>query len=233
MAAVSASPPTYSPTRSPTTTTTTTTTKSSTSRGGYDLQFAETLPSHLVCLICGFVAREPHEMSCCGKLYCKSCIQGLRATSSRQCPNCHRVGEPSRPSQKSDSLIRGLMVCCKNASRECRWLGKLEEIDSHLLECPKAPVKCMYSDIGCRVRLLRENQEQHSVESIESHFMCALDMTVKLRRAYSELKRELQRVKQEYQPRLPLVVFKMGGFEGHRSAGKCWYSPSFLSHRYV
>ena len=224
MAAVSTSPPTYPLPPSPTTT------KSSTSSGGYDLQFAETLPSRLVCLICGFVAREAHKMSCCGKLYCKTCIRGLRATSE-QCPNCHRVGEPSRPSQKSDSLIMGLMVCCKNASKECQWLGKLEQIDAHLLECPKAHVKCMYSDIGCRVRLLRENQEKHRAESIQSHFVCALNTTVELQRAYSELKRELQRVKLDYQTRLPLAVFKMEGFAGHKSESKCWYSPSFLSHR--
>ena len=225
MAAVNAPPPMYSPAPSPTIT------KSGTSGGGYNLQFVETLPSHLVCLICGFVAREAHKMTCCGKTYCKSCIQGLREESEK-CPNCHRVGEPSRPSQRSDSLIVGLTVRCKNATKECQWLGKLEQIEAHLLECPKEHVKCMYSDIGCRVRPLRENQEMHNAEDVESHFMCALDTTVKLRKAYSELKRELQKVKQDCQPRLPLAVFKMQGFDEHKSSSKCWYSPSFLSHRY-
>ena len=42
---------------------------------GYDHQFVEKYSDGLLCLICLCVARDPQQLSCCGKLLCKGCLQ--------------------------------------------------------------------------------------------------------------------------------------------------------------
>ena len=59
--------------------------------GGYDCDFLEPPPDALLCLICTFVAREPMQMGCCGKLYCKHCLTENRKRSTA-CPNCRIQG---------------------------------------------------------------------------------------------------------------------------------------------
>ena len=54
---------------------------------GYDYTFVDPVPDALVCLICTFVAREPQQTVCCGKVYCKDCLDGLERHSTK-CPQC-------------------------------------------------------------------------------------------------------------------------------------------------
>ena len=42
--------------------------------GGYDCKFVDTPPDKLVCQICLLVARTPHQVTCCGRVYCKTCL---------------------------------------------------------------------------------------------------------------------------------------------------------------
>ena len=59
--------------------------------GGYDCDFLEPPPDALLCLICTFVAREPMQMDCCGRVYCKHCLTENRKRSVI-CPQCRRQG---------------------------------------------------------------------------------------------------------------------------------------------
>ena len=66
--------------------------------GGYDYKFVETPPDKLVCQICLLVARSPHQVTCCGKVYCKTCLDehkrhSLRSIYSKECPNCRKIGQ--------------------------------------------------------------------------------------------------------------------------------------------
>ena len=203
------------------------TTQTST-QGGYNLEFVETLPSHFICLICSFVAKHPYKTRCCGKIYCKSCLEHLR-NKSEMCPNCHEIST-SISAQKSHSQILELRVRCTNASRGCTWLGRVRELEGHCYECPKEVVRCEYYEIGCRTKLLREEQDEHKRENLSSHFGCALETVLILRKSQSELRKEVQEIRQTYQPRTPVAVFKMSNFSQYKAANKCWYSPSFLSH---
>ena len=55
---------------------------------GYDHQFVESPPDDLLCLICLSVVREPQQISCCGKVLCKVCLDELRKEHSNLCPQC-------------------------------------------------------------------------------------------------------------------------------------------------
>ena len=62
------------------------------SEGGYDYTFVETPPDRLMCQICQAVARAPHQVTCCGRVYCKACLEKYKRRSSN-CPNCRKRGQ--------------------------------------------------------------------------------------------------------------------------------------------
>ena len=48
--------------------------------GGYDCHFVNSdLPKEFYCLICTFVPRQPHQVTCCGKIYYKRCLDELKS----------------------------------------------------------------------------------------------------------------------------------------------------------
>ena len=54
---------------------------------GYDLDFVDTVPDALICLICTCAAKEAHQVTCCGRVFCKGCL-GKLVTNS--CPQCRK-----------------------------------------------------------------------------------------------------------------------------------------------
>ena len=60
--------------------------------GGYDCKFVDPPPDKLVCQICLLVARIPHQVMCCGRVYCKACLDEHKK-HSYTCPNCRKVGQ--------------------------------------------------------------------------------------------------------------------------------------------
>ena len=60
--------------------------------GGYDYEFVDTnLPDEFQCLICTLVPRDVHQASCCGKMFCKSCLDELKRKSTNYtCPQCRK-----------------------------------------------------------------------------------------------------------------------------------------------
>ena len=57
----------------------------------YDCKFVDTALGNLVCQICLHVARSPHQMTCCGKVYCQDCLDEHKRNSTI-CPNCRKRG---------------------------------------------------------------------------------------------------------------------------------------------
>ena len=56
---------------------------------GYNHQFVDQPPDDLLCLICLSVARDPQQITCCGKVTCKPCLEELKKHSN-DCPQCRR-----------------------------------------------------------------------------------------------------------------------------------------------
>lgn len=59
---------------------------------GYDYEFVETPPNDLICLICTFVAKDPQQLTCCGKIFCQVCLEEQKkrstVTNKHRCPQC-------------------------------------------------------------------------------------------------------------------------------------------------
>lgn len=106
--------------------------------GGYDYEFVDTdLPDEFQCPICTLVPRDVHQASCCGKMFCKSCLDELKRTSAHYlCPNC--LGDLQNYCFKDASngrRIRNLQIYCTNKDKRCNWKGCLQDINKHLSKC--------------------------------------------------------------------------------------------------
>ena len=60
--------------------------------GGYDCKFLDAPPDKLVCQICLLVSATPHQVTCCGRVYCQACHDEHKKRS-RTCPNCRKRGQ--------------------------------------------------------------------------------------------------------------------------------------------
>ena len=113
--------------------------------GGYDNEFCDSLPEECPCLVCTLVQKEPYQLTCCGKIFCKSCIDQLIHTNSR-CPNCRADSVKERkyfPDTNAERKIKSLRVCCRNKNNGCTWTGLLRDMaDTHIPECPNEMVEC-------------------------------------------------------------------------------------------
>ena len=75
--------------------------------GGYDCDFVNDVPASLQCLICTLPARDPQQVSCCGKIFCLSCLDILKKSKSNSCPNCRNQSWTSFSDKKSKLLPSG------------------------------------------------------------------------------------------------------------------------------
>ena len=124
-------------------------------RGGYDCEFVERPAGGVVqadrtsaaCPICSLVLREPHQATCCGSIFCHSCIQDVRNV----CPACK--GEFSAFADESfKRSLYAITIRCSQRGAGCEWVGKLGELDEHLNLQPlpkKLLVGCQFFEVEC------------------------------------------------------------------------------------
>ncbi|XP_003383553.1 PREDICTED: TNF receptor-associated factor 4-like [Amphimedon queenslandica] len=133
------------------------------SYGGYDYTFVDgDPPSNYICLICTLVSRDPHQVSCCYNIYCKSCLDKHRKKSSWNgrfsCPACRELLD-TRSYFKDGRLereIKALQVQC--TIEECDWKGTISDIEAHVMICPYRMVDC---SLGCGEKIRYKEVEAH------------------------------------------------------------------------
>lgn len=112
--------------------------------GGYECTFVDEPPDELVCQICSLVAQRPHQVSCCGRVFCKLCLEEYkkqREPCKFACPNCRQQG-CSFHDKRGSQNIKCLKVKCTNAESGCTWEGELFYLQGHLDECYFTKVLC-------------------------------------------------------------------------------------------
>ena len=111
--------------------------------GGYDYEFVSGPPSDdYTCLICSLVAREAQQASCCGKIFCKECLEKC-ARVKDSCPNCREdLNGKYFPDRRAIRDINQLNVYCKNKDEGCTWEGELRQAQTHQDSCPYCQVQC-------------------------------------------------------------------------------------------
>ena len=142
------------------------------SDGGYDYAFVAPGPSNeQMCPICHLVARKACQANCCGKIFCKGCLEILRQYSDEfNCPNC-RTNLNGRYFQdtRGDREICHLQIYCTNKNEGCSWQGILKDIDTHIKACRKQEVTCdKCDDVMQRHQLDLHNSD----ECLQRYYKC-------------------------------------------------------------
>ena len=117
--------------------------------GGYRYEFAEKrgVPDRLKCNICSLPSRDPHKSTCCGDIFCKSCLdhdKKAAATTNNACKTCGKKFE-TFPDRAVDNEIQELHVHCTNKVKGCMWKCKLKNINNHL----GYNKNCQFEEVMC------------------------------------------------------------------------------------
>ena len=118
--------------------------------GGYNYRFVDDdPPTKYICHICTFVARTPQQVSCCGYVFCESCLKELKSKGQQFiCPICRRnLKNKYFNDRRADLEIRSLQIYCTNKKESndditCQWKGNLKDIEDHFKVCPYQLVAC-------------------------------------------------------------------------------------------
>jgi TNF receptor-associated factor 4 len=126
------------------------------------------------CPICNKVLREPYQADCCGKSYCRLCIERHKS-NLQPCLECESKAFNLFHNKGLQKTIYGLSVYCTYKNEGCDWTGELKELDNHLNTHPQASkvldgcefvaINCPMSFAGCQVSLQRKDMKDHLTES--------------------------------------------------------------------
>ena len=149
---------------------------------GFECEFSVEPPKVLQtkCPVCLLVLREPYQATCCGKSFCKECIERVKR-NNQACPTCNDRDFNLFHNKGLQQSLYDFQVYCSHKSKGCEWTGELRELDKHLnseppadksLEgCPFTAINCPLSHTGCKVRLPRMDVKVHMNDELLSHVM--------------------------------------------------------------
>ena len=174
---------------------------------GFECDFVDKPPKavQFECPICLLVLREPYQATCCGKSFCKECIEPLKA-NSQPCPTCsgterfalfHNLG--------LQQSLYDFHVSCTHKSQGCEWAGELRELDNHLNSDPPADkslqgclytlIKCPLGCAGCKGGLVRKDVKSHISDNVFSHILSQNAQIMSFRQQLQDSKEHLSQLK--------------------------------------
>ena len=120
---------------------------------GFECEFVNYPPKEFQseCPVCVHILREPYQVTCCGKSFCKDCIKRVKG-GGKPCPCCKKEINDF-PNKGLQQPLYGFQVYCSNKDRGCEWKGELGQLDRHLNVSETTPENeldgCEYSNIDC------------------------------------------------------------------------------------
>ncbi len=120
--------------------------------GGFEVEFVNP-PTELQyeCSVCLQVLCEPHQATCCGSNFCKSCISRIK-NNSAPCPLCNDSEYKIFPDKRLKRSLMSYKVKCKHQAKGCEWVGELGELMKHLNENPTLDARqsgCEHQEVKC------------------------------------------------------------------------------------
>ena len=85
------------------------------------------------------------------------------------CQYCHDIEEHQFIEGRHKEECPKLPLPCPNKDE----VGSVphEDMEAHRKECPLEMIQCEYHNVGCEVRMAREDQERHENEKMKEHLM--------------------------------------------------------------
>ena len=136
------------------------------------------------------------EVNCsneCGKImqrhWMSSHVEKECLNRKSECQLCHVTGEYEFIEGKHKKKCPKLPVPCPN---KCN-IGDIprEGIEAHRKECPLEINQCEYYDVGCKVMVVRKDEDKHKEEKMEEHLMMT---KLELSCTKAQLSNALQRI---------------------------------------
>ena len=120
---------------------------------GFECEFVEKPPEMFQssCPICLLILREPYQVTCCGKSFCRACIQKIKSIN-QPCPTCNQENFTDYSNLGLQQPLYGFKVHCSNKDEGCDWQGELGQLDKHLNLNPdqdKQEIGCAYTKVKC------------------------------------------------------------------------------------
>ena len=147
---------------------------------GYECEFVEP-PPHVLpteCSICLHIPREPHQVSCCGQHFCKSCVEQAQS-ENKPCSLCNQPDFAATLDKSVQRHLNALKVYCTHKEQGCEWMGELRELDHHLNANPKSGEEltgCEFVELscihGCGGRFQRHSLNDHCNSCPSRPFSC-------------------------------------------------------------
>ena len=137
--------------------------------GGFHCEFVKPLERNNLqseCPVCLQIIRDPHQVTCCGKKYCYTCIEYIE-TSGRPCPNCNTKDIVSFPDVGLQQKLYALKVRCSHQKDGCEWTGELRQLDEHLNTDPQPEKQldgCQFVEIDC-IYNCRNHQQRRYIQN--------------------------------------------------------------------
>ena len=174
---------------------------------GFECEFVEKPPKAVQseCPICLLVLREPYQATCCGKSFCKECIERINA-NNQDCPTCNDKNFNLFHNLGLQQSLNDFEVYCSHKSKGCEWRGELRELDKHLnsdppadksLEgCPFTFIKCpLCCASSCEKTLYRRDIKGHVKDNLLSTQMKAFEQQLQeVHSVNAQLTAQLQEV---------------------------------------
>ena len=122
---------------------------------GYDVQVVTDTQlvydnHHYDCLVCQLIPKDPMQVTCCGKRFCRACITRIKSEMN-VCPHCKAKGDDMFQYFEDGAhrqAILELKVYCSNKKQGCDWTGELCHLENHEnKQCLLRPYTCPYCDL--------------------------------------------------------------------------------------
>ncbi|XP_064385177.1 TNF receptor-associated factor 4-like [Halichondria panicea] len=133
---------------------------------GFDCEFVKPPPSEYIqsqCPVCLQIIREPHQVTCCGKKFCKACIEHIKAIK-KSCPTCNKNEFLYFPDTCLKQSLYGLNIRCGHQKDGCEWTGELRQLDEHLNTDPEPEKQldgCKFVKFDCIYRCGNHQQRRY------------------------------------------------------------------------
>ena len=140
---------------------------------GFDCVFVD--PPHDMiqteCPVCLQFIQEPHQVTCCGNIFCGACIERIKR-SKKVCPTCNQRNFTDFPDKRLKRSLLGLKVYCNHQKDGCEWTGELGELDQHLNTNPKpgkqlngCPLVQVSCTLNCGETMTRRSIKTHQSDN--------------------------------------------------------------------
>ena len=148
-----------------------------------------------------------------------------------QCNDCGEIGTFFEITNIHDKICERKQIGCPNV--ECDLVIERQYMDHHVTEeCGYTVLPCKYKIIGCKVKKMRRDMQDHEEESKQLHLDMAMNTTVQLKIENIELKRDVLKIKEEFCILTDKgLTLKLTDYKVKKETNKSFTFPPFYTHR--